>query len=90
MTLDTVRDRDSLARWLYLLHNLVNERLGKVRVPTFERVRLRYETYRAHTCSDSSHERAHKGHHTCEGKEGFRKRARVVIVACKRRGRVPK
>jgi hypothetical protein len=76
----TMKNRDSLARWLYCLHNLVNERLGKSRCPSYERVRSRYETFRAHTCSDSNKE--HK-HHTCEGKQGFRKRARVLILACK-------
>ncbi|GAQ90399.1 hypothetical protein KFL_006340175 [Klebsormidium nitens] len=76
LRLATMRNRDSLSRWLYALHNLVNERLGKTRVPSFERVRSRYETYRAHTCSDSAKE---KGHHTCDGRTGFRKRAKKLI-----------
>lgn len=77
-----MRNRDSLGRWLYELHNLVNKRLGKTRVPSFERVRSRYETFRAHTCSASSKD---KRSHTCDGKAGFRKRARVTILAYKRR-----
>lgn len=89
LTLSTVRDRDSLSRWLYRLHNLVNKRLGKRRVPSYERVRLRYESFRAHTCADSSKPSAPSAssrkskHHTCDGKKGFRMRARVLILPLK-------
>jgi hypothetical protein len=83
----TMQNRDSLAHWLYELQNLVNECLGKTRVPSFERVRSRFKTFRAHTCSGSSKE---KHYHTCDGKVGFRKRARVTNLASKRRGPFPK
>jgi hypothetical protein len=82
LTLATMRNRDSLARWLYCLYNLVNTRLGKKRNPSFARVRRRYETFRAHTCSDTARE--HK-HHTCEGKKGFKMRARVLVLPYKSR-----
>ena len=72
----TMRDRDSLARWLYALHNLVNERLGKTRVPSFERVRSRYETLQG------SHLRGfqvkEKRYHTCDGRRGSGRGRRVT------------
>ena len=41
LTMKTMKDRDSLARWLVSVHNSVNRRLGKKRVP-FSVVKYRY------------------------------------------------
>jgi len=39
--------REDLCRWLYTIHNRVNEKLGVSDIPTFAEVQARYEKYRA-------------------------------------------
>ena len=60
--------RDTLTRWLYLVHQRVNEKLGIFYGVTFEEFRLKYESYRA--CSLRSPEPC------CEARkaEGFKNR----------------
>jgi len=45
MGLKHFRDRATLAKWLVKVHNQVNQRLGKKKVP-FGQVRLRYLGYK--------------------------------------------
>ena len=54
--------RDSLCRWLYDVHNKVNEKLDvpQCDIPTFETVRKRYEEYRAKCKKTPAEEEAEK------------------------------
>jgi len=49
LPLDTkaLKNRDSLSRWVYHLHNLVNKNLDKPITLTYEQVRDRYEHFRS-------------------------------------------
>jgi hypothetical protein len=44
LTMKIFRDRRSLSKWLVSVHNKVNERLGKKKVP-FTQVKIRYIGY---------------------------------------------
>lgn len=48
---DFLDTREDLTYWLYTIHNKINEKLGvpKCRIPKFETIQKRYESYRA-TC----------------------------------------
>jgi hypothetical protein len=54
--------RDSLCRWLYNVHNKINEKLDvpQCDIPTFEIVRKRYEEYRAKCKKTPAEEEAEK------------------------------
>jgi len=52
---DVMNNRETLSRWLYNLHNKVNNKLGIDYGVTYENVRDRYESYRA-KCSKSKKE----------------------------------
>lgn len=41
------KNRDSLSRWVYNLHELVNKNLGKKSTLSYEDVRARYENFRS-------------------------------------------
>lgn len=82
LNMRAMRNRETFSRWLYDVHNCVNDRLKVRRRPSFEAVRKKYERYRAHTCSDSTKEKGSIAHR-CIGKKGFRKRARIIVEACK-------
>ena len=57
LTIDKFKDRDTLSRYVYDLHNCVNKRLGKKCTPSYTCVKKRYETMRASPCSDSGNEK---------------------------------
>ena len=42
-----MKNRDTLSRWLYDLHNHINKQLGKSISLTYEEVRDRYEAFRS-------------------------------------------
>ena len=44
---NVMKNRDSLSRWVYELHELVNKRLDKVSGLTYEEVRDRFEHFRS-------------------------------------------
>lgn len=46
------KNRESLSRWVFNLHELVNKNLGKKSKLTYEKVRARYENFRSR-CLDS-------------------------------------
>lgn len=47
LTIDTFKNRDSLTRWVYELHETVNAKLGVTYGVTYEDVVERYEAFRA-------------------------------------------
>jgi len=42
-----LNSRHNLTLWVYLIHNLVNQKLGVRNYPSFEQVKDKYEQYRA-------------------------------------------
>ena len=51
-TKDTVKNRNTLSRWVYNLHEVVNKMLGKKNKLSYEDVRDRYEQFRARCLID--------------------------------------
>jgi hypothetical protein len=49
---DVMKNRDSLSRWVYELHELVNKNLGKESGLSYEAVRDRFEHFRARCLAD--------------------------------------
>ena len=48
LNIDTMDNRKSLAKWLYLIHNKINKKLDiKDNIPSFEQVWNKYESYRS-------------------------------------------
>lgn len=47
LTMETMKSRDSLSRWVYELHEEINKMLGKDSGLTFDDVRNRYEMFRS-------------------------------------------
>lgn len=52
LTMKTMKNRESLSRWVYLLHEEVNTMLKKKSNLTYEQVRDRYEIFRARCIDD--------------------------------------
>lgn len=69
MTMATMKDRESVARWMYAVHDAVNRRIGKNTPISFEGMCKRYEKFRASTCDK----------HTCD-QETLKKRKRAVVI----------
>jgi hypothetical protein len=49
---EVMKNRDSLSRWVYELHELVNKRLNKISGLTYEDVRDRFEHFRSRCLTD--------------------------------------
>ena len=47
LTMDVMKSRDSLSKWVYQLHEAVNMMLGKDSGLSYEEVRTRYEMFRS-------------------------------------------
>ena len=69
LTMATMKDRESVARWMYAVHDAVNKRIGKRTPISFEGMCKRYEKFRASSCDK----------HTCD-QELLRKRKRAVVM----------
>lgn len=50
---DKLKNRDQFSRFIYNLHNVVNQMLGKPKYLTYEQIRDRYEMFRA-KCNSST------------------------------------
>ena len=55
------KNRDSLSRWVYNLHEMVNTNLGKKSGLTYEMVRDRYENFRARCLDNKKPTKKEKG-----------------------------
>lgn len=71
LTPDVFKSRDTLASWLWRLHNRVNRRLGKRCSLSFKTMCRKYESFRA-DCN------AHK--HGCEAPANKPKKRAVVVI----------
>lgn len=58
LTMERMKSRESFSRYMYELHEHVNEMLGKVSGLTYEDVRERYEHFRARCSSSPSHKKS--------------------------------
>ena len=67
--METMKDRESLARWMYRVHDAVNDRIGKKTQISFEGMCKRYEKFRASSCNK----------HTCD-QDQLKKRKRAVVM----------
>ncbi len=56
LTLSVLKNRDSLSRWVYQLHEIVNSMLGKNSGLKYEDVRDRYEHFRSRCLTDPKKE----------------------------------
>jgi hypothetical protein len=76
---DHLNSRDELVKWLYLIHNKVNNKLNvpECDIPTLEEVKEKYEKYRA-KCKQSFSETEVKG--CVIPKDGVKKFCKLSIV----------
>ena len=85
--------RKKLARWLYDIHNMVNNKLGipKCDIPTFNDVYKRYNSYRADCRQTSKRERENRLAKGCVvPKDGRKKRCLIKIVDVNDKGKESK
>ena len=59
LTKKVMKNRDSLSRWVYNLHETVNTMLGKKSNLTYEMVRDRYEHFRSRCLTDKKEDMKH-------------------------------
>ena len=76
LNLGTMKSRRTVSKWLYDVHNQVNERLKKPRGPPYSTITKRYERFRASDCKPEIH--------GCVGRGKLKLRSKVVIKLCKR------
>ncbi len=71
LSMSVFKSRDTLALWVWRLHNRVNRRLGKRCGLSFRQMCAKYESFRA-DCDAKKH--------GCEAKKGQPKRRAVVVI----------
>ena len=77
--------RKTLTRWLYNIHDAVNQRIGKTDRPSFSQVKAMYEQFVA-----SPHVDNEKQHGCVNGQKRLRSVIRVVPRECKLSGKTLK
>jgi hypothetical protein len=78
-----LKSRKDLTRWLYLIHNKVNEKLGvpACDIPSFEAIEKTYDNYRASCKQTTSEERSDRIINGCiVPKNGMKKKCLVSVV----------
>lgn len=70
LTLATMKNRETVALWLYHVHCAVNKRIGKKTSISFQGMCKKYEQFRATSCDK----------HTCD-QDQAKKRKRMVVLA---------
>jgi len=79
--------RDNLCKWLYDVHNKVNEKLEvpACNIPSFETIKKRYEEYRAKCKKSTSEEEAEKKAKGCViPADGTRRKCVLNVITNKR------
>jgi hypothetical protein len=61
LTKKIMKNRDSLSRWVYELHEIINKKLGKISGLTYEDVRDRFEHFRSRCISENKNPTIEKG-----------------------------
>jgi hypothetical protein len=75
-----LKNRKSLSKWLYKMHELVNKSLGKESGLTYEDVKNRYETFRSRCLIDPK-EKQKKEHEGCtEPLYGIKSKCALHII----------
>lgn len=70
LTTATMKDRESVARWMYEVHCAVSKRIGKPTRVTFEGMCRKFEQFRAGDCTK----------HSCDANEAKKRKRAVVLV----------
>lgn len=81
-----LNSREKLTYWFYLIHNKVNKKLGvpKCNIPSFEKVKLQYESYRAKCSKTTDEQRKERLAKGCViPKDGKKKRSYIKVIGCK-------
>tara|TARA_B110000208_G_C11690111_1_gene401959 strand:+ start:65 stop:685 length:621 start_codon:yes stop_codon:yes gene_type:complete len=75
-----LNSRDDLCYWLYLIHNKVNNKLGvpKCDIPTFDEIKMKYETYRAQCKKTTSTERNINLQKKCDNNNDLSKKGCII------------
>ena len=79
-----LKSRKDLTKWLYLIHNKVNEKLGVpgCDIPSFEELENKYEKYRASCKQTTTGERSDRIINGCVVPEnGIKKKCLLSVVA---------
>ena len=85
-----LNSRRNLAKWLYDIHNMVNNKLGtpKCDIPTFKDVYNRYDSYRADCRPTSKKDRENRLAKGCVvPKDGRKKRCLIKVVDVNEEGK---
>ena len=53
---DKLNNRHDICKWLYDIHNMVNNKLDITNIPTFNNIQKQYESYRAKCTNDKNTE----------------------------------
>lgn len=86
LSLSVLKDRESLVKWLYLVHNKVNEKLGIKKVPTLNQVWNQYEGYRS-KCLKSPEKKEIVKKGCTDPLKGYRKKCKIEFVNVNAEGR---
>jgi hypothetical protein len=78
LTMKTMKNRKTLSKWLYLLHEEINNMLGKKSGLTYDDVRNRYEMFRARCIDESNGSKKVKRKSSTKSK----KKAKVLEKGC--------
>lgn len=81
-----LNSREDLCKWLYIIHNKVNYKLGYPRseIPTFSEIKKFYEQFRAKCKKTTEEERQINKEKGCvRPADGTPKRCLINVVACK-------
>lgn len=86
---DVLKSRKTLTRWLYKIHDAVNERLEKEDRPTYEAVRAMYSMFEA-KCSSVKNKEKHGCIVPANGHRRMRTIIRFIPRECKLKGKTLK
>jgi len=79
LNMSVMESRKTFVKWLYLVHNKVNKKLGVKKVPSIQKVWNRYESYRSKcTKSPEIPDKPKKGCH--DPLNGYRKKCIVNVI----------
>ena len=85
LTMDTMKNRKTLAVWLFKLHNRINKKLGIKCHVTFEQVWNKYESFRSKCIKSIEPELVKKG--CTDPQTGFRKKCEIKVVSVDKNGK---
>ena len=84
LSMNTMKNRFTLAKWLYLVHNKVNKKLDVKEIPPFKEIWSRYESYRS-KCTKTPEKVVKKG--CTDPLKGYRKKCVINIIPVDENGK---